>query len=224
VPTIVRLAAGTWLRAVAAPGLGRVSRGPLARSGGGEFAAVFHPATPPLIQSLADGLCTAVREQRPATGANRIAATISISISAAFFDAGTRARGRCTKRCSPPTPPSNGPGPQAATAPSRPSPKAPNAAGAGKPEGGGVESRQSYPANILHQATQWMQGPRRSRPWRHGQVMAGSDPGFVGDAPARSRALRSCGNYLTCGFPGMPGVSPCMRTSARWCGPASRRS
>jgi len=60
----------------------------LARMGGDEFAAVFHAATPPLIQSLADGLCTAVREQSHATGTNRIPATISIG--AAFFDAGTQ--------------------------------------------------------------------------------------------------------------------------------------
>ena len=60
----------------------------LARMGGDEFAAVFHTATPPLIQSLADGLCTAVREQTPATGTNPIPATISIG--AAFFDAGTQ--------------------------------------------------------------------------------------------------------------------------------------
>ena len=60
----------------------------LARMGGDEFAAVFHAATPPLIQSLADGLCTAVREQSHATGTNRIPATISIG--GAFFDAGTQ--------------------------------------------------------------------------------------------------------------------------------------
>ena len=60
----------------------------LARMGGDEFAAVFRHATPPLIQSLADGLCTAVREQSHATGTNRIPATISIG--AAFFDAGTQ--------------------------------------------------------------------------------------------------------------------------------------
>jgi diguanylate cyclase (GGDEF)-like protein len=46
----------------------------LARKGGDEFAAVFRHATPPLIQSLADGLCTAVCEQshaedRPSSGA-----------------------------------------------------------------------------------------------------------------------------------------------------------
>ena len=58
----------------------------LARMGGDEFAAVFHAATPPLIQSLADGLCTAVREQTPATSG--IPATISIG--GAFFDAGTQ--------------------------------------------------------------------------------------------------------------------------------------
>ncbi len=60
----------------------------LARMAGDEFAAMFHAATPPLIQSLADGLCTAVREQAHATGANRIPATISIG--AAFFNAGTQ--------------------------------------------------------------------------------------------------------------------------------------
>jgi diguanylate cyclase (GGDEF)-like protein len=60
----------------------------LARMGGDEFAAVFHAATPPLIQSLADGLCTAVREQAHATGTNRI--PVTISIGAAFFDAGTQ--------------------------------------------------------------------------------------------------------------------------------------
>ena len=60
----------------------------LARMGGDEFAAVFRHATPPLIQSLADGLCAAVREQSHATGTNRIPGTISIG--AAFFDAGTQ--------------------------------------------------------------------------------------------------------------------------------------
>ena len=60
----------------------------LARMGGDEFAAVIRHATPPLIQSLADGLCAAVREQSHATGANRIHGTISIG--AAFFDAGTQ--------------------------------------------------------------------------------------------------------------------------------------
>ena len=60
----------------------------LARMGGDEFAAVFRHATPPLIQSLGDGLCAAVREQSHATGTNRIPATISIG--AAFFDAGTQ--------------------------------------------------------------------------------------------------------------------------------------
>ena len=60
----------------------------LARMGGDEFAAVIRHATPPLIQSLGDGLCAAVREQSHATGSNRIPATISIG--AAFFDAGTQ--------------------------------------------------------------------------------------------------------------------------------------
>jgi len=60
----------------------------LARMGGDEFAAVLRDATPPLVQSLADGLCAAVREQAHATGTSRIPATISIG--AAFFDAGTQ--------------------------------------------------------------------------------------------------------------------------------------
>ena len=60
----------------------------LARMGGDEFAAVFHTATLPLIQNLADGLCTAVREQSHTTGSSRIPATISIG--GAFFDAGTQ--------------------------------------------------------------------------------------------------------------------------------------
>jgi trehalose synthase len=60
----------------------------LARMGGDEFAAVVRHATPPLIQSLAGGLCTAVREHSHATGTNQIHATISIG--AAFFDAGTQ--------------------------------------------------------------------------------------------------------------------------------------
>jgi diguanylate cyclase (GGDEF)-like protein len=60
----------------------------LARMGGDEFAAVFRHATPPLIQSLADGLCMAVREHSHATGTGRIPATISIG--AALFGAGTQ--------------------------------------------------------------------------------------------------------------------------------------
>ena len=60
----------------------------LARMGGDEFAAIFPAATPSLIQSLADGLCTAVREQTHTTGTNSIPATISIG--AAFFDPGTQ--------------------------------------------------------------------------------------------------------------------------------------
>jgi trehalose synthase len=60
----------------------------LARMGGDEFAAVFHAATPSLIQSLADGLCAAVREQSHAVGTSRVHATISIG--AAFFDPGTQ--------------------------------------------------------------------------------------------------------------------------------------
>jgi trehalose synthase len=60
----------------------------LARMGGDEFAAVFHAATPSLIQSLADGLCAAVREQSHVVGTSRIPATISIGV--VFFDPGTQ--------------------------------------------------------------------------------------------------------------------------------------
>ena len=60
----------------------------LARMGGDEFAAVLRNATPQHVQSLADGLCTAVREQSHAVGSSRIDATISIG--GAFLDAGTQ--------------------------------------------------------------------------------------------------------------------------------------
>ena len=60
----------------------------LARMGGDEFAAVFRHPTPLLVQSLSDGLCTAVREHSHATGTGRIPATISIG--AALSDAGTQ--------------------------------------------------------------------------------------------------------------------------------------
>ncbi len=60
----------------------------LARMGGDEFAAVLRDTTPQLVQSLADGLCTAVREQPHPTGSSQVHATISIG--AAFFDAGTQ--------------------------------------------------------------------------------------------------------------------------------------
>ena len=58
--------------------------------GGDEFAVVVRHATPPLVQSLADGLCTAVREQSHAAGTSRVHATISIG--AAFFDSDTQTR------------------------------------------------------------------------------------------------------------------------------------
>jgi len=60
----------------------------LARMGGDEFAAVLHGATPQHVQSLADELCTAVREQSHAVGSSRVHATISIG--GAFLDAGTQ--------------------------------------------------------------------------------------------------------------------------------------
>jgi diguanylate cyclase (GGDEF)-like protein len=56
--------------------------------GGDEFAAVLRNATPELVQSLADGLCTAVREQSHPVGSSRIHATISIG--GAFLDAGSQ--------------------------------------------------------------------------------------------------------------------------------------
>jgi trehalose synthase len=60
----------------------------LARMGGDEFAAVLRDATPQHVQSLADELCAAVREQSHAVGSNRVHATISIG--AAFLNAGTQ--------------------------------------------------------------------------------------------------------------------------------------
>jgi diguanylate cyclase (GGDEF)-like protein len=60
----------------------------LARMGGDEFAAVLRGATPQLARSLADELCTAVREQSHATGSSRVHATVSIG--GAFLDAGTQ--------------------------------------------------------------------------------------------------------------------------------------
>jgi len=60
----------------------------LARMGGDEFAAVLRNATREHVQSLADELCTAVREQSHAVGPSRIDATVSIGC--AFFDAGTQ--------------------------------------------------------------------------------------------------------------------------------------
>ena len=60
----------------------------LARMGGDEFAVLVYAATPSLIQSLADGLCTAVREQSQTAGTSRIPATIGIG--AAIFDPGTQ--------------------------------------------------------------------------------------------------------------------------------------
>jgi diguanylate cyclase (GGDEF)-like protein len=56
--------------------------------GGDEFAAVLRGATPQMAQRMADGLCTAVREQSHAVGSSRIHATISIG--GAFLDAGTQ--------------------------------------------------------------------------------------------------------------------------------------
>ena len=60
----------------------------LARMGGDEFAAVLRDATPELVQDVADGLCTAVREQSHPTSSSQVHATISIG--AAFFDASTQ--------------------------------------------------------------------------------------------------------------------------------------
>jgi trehalose synthase len=60
----------------------------MARMGGDEFAAVLRDATPQHVQSLADGLCTAVREQSHPVGSSRIHATISIG--GVILDAGTQ--------------------------------------------------------------------------------------------------------------------------------------
>ena len=50
----------------------------LARMGGDEFAAVIPRARPALVQSVADSLCVAVREQSHAVGSSRVHATVSI--------------------------------------------------------------------------------------------------------------------------------------------------
>ena len=50
----------------------------LARLGGDEFAAVIPNATPKLAQSLADDLCTAVREQPHPVGRSQVHAAVSI--------------------------------------------------------------------------------------------------------------------------------------------------
>lgn len=59
----------------------------LARMGGDEFAAMLPGVVPDLLRSLADDLCTAVRDQSETAGTNRIRATISIG--GAFLDPGT---------------------------------------------------------------------------------------------------------------------------------------
>ena len=59
----------------------------LARMGGDEFAAMLSGAAPRLVRSLADELCTAVREQSHAVGSSRVRATISIG--GVFLDTGT---------------------------------------------------------------------------------------------------------------------------------------
>ena len=50
----------------------------LARIGGDEFAALVPGVTHHLVRSVADGLCTAVRERSHAVGFSRVRATISI--------------------------------------------------------------------------------------------------------------------------------------------------
>ena len=59
----------------------------LARIGGDEFAAVLPRTAPRLLRSLADDLCTAVREQSHAVGSSRVHATVSIG--GAFLEPGT---------------------------------------------------------------------------------------------------------------------------------------
>jgi diguanylate cyclase (GGDEF)-like protein len=59
----------------------------LARIGGDEFAALLSSATPHLVQSLANDLCSAVREQLHAVGSGRVHATVSIG--AVFLGPGT---------------------------------------------------------------------------------------------------------------------------------------
>ena len=56
----------------------------LARMGGDEFAAVIPGTTPDFVQSLADDLCTAVREQAHAVGSSQVDG--SVSIGGVFLD------------------------------------------------------------------------------------------------------------------------------------------
>jgi diguanylate cyclase len=51
----------------------------LARIGGDEFAAVVPVATSSVVRSLADDLCTAVREQSHAVGSSSVHGTVSIA-------------------------------------------------------------------------------------------------------------------------------------------------
>jgi trehalose synthase len=62
----------------------------LARMGGDEFAAVLPGATPELARSVADELCTAVREQSDSDAAAPSRAHATVSIGGAFLDAGTQ--------------------------------------------------------------------------------------------------------------------------------------
>lgn len=59
----------------------------LARTGGDEFAAVLPGMAPHLLRSLADDLCTAVRDQSHTAGSSRVHATVSIG--GAFLYPGT---------------------------------------------------------------------------------------------------------------------------------------
>ena len=54
---------------------------------GDEFAAVIPGAPPHAVQSLADDLCTAVREQSHEVGSSQVHATVSIG--GVFLDAHT---------------------------------------------------------------------------------------------------------------------------------------
>jgi diguanylate cyclase (GGDEF)-like protein len=83
----------------------------LARMGGDEFAAVLRDTTPQHVQSLAHGLCAAVREQsHTVVGSSQVDATISIG--GAFLDAGTQTHHEALLQ---PTPPYTRPRSQAAT-------------------------------------------------------------------------------------------------------------
>ena len=102
----------------------------LARMGGDEFTAVFHPRRPRSSRAWPTG------SARPCASSHRPPApTGFLPPSALAPRSSTRARRRTTKRGSPPTPPCTRPRSQAATAPSCTSPRKTPSAAPQRPSG-----------------------------------------------------------------------------------------